>query len=124
MVWIVHRSMRDDSRVEDEVYIKRVLLALECFLFFSLYSFSCKAKQVTTLNQLRVLSCLDSSTCTSSALFCFDITLFVTNITYARSRPLHSNESYNLVPDNQCAYISRLGVSIVPNLVLFLVGCI
>jgi len=32
-------------------------LALEDFLFFSLYSFSCIAKQVTTLKQLRLLSC-------------------------------------------------------------------
>jgi len=31
--------------VVDELYIKRVLIALEDFLFFSLYSFSCIAKQ-------------------------------------------------------------------------------
>jgi len=43
---MVHRSMRDDSRVADEVYIKRGCLVLEDFLFFSLYSFSCIAKQV------------------------------------------------------------------------------
>jgi len=41
---MVHQSMRDDSRVADELYIKRVLLALEDFLFFSLYSFSCISK--------------------------------------------------------------------------------
>ena len=45
------------SEVADGLYIKRVLLALEDFLFFSLYSFSCIAKQVTTLKQLRLLSC-------------------------------------------------------------------
>jgi hypothetical protein len=50
---MVHRSMRDDSRVADELYIKRVLFVLEDFLFFSLYSFSCIAKQDTTLKQLR-----------------------------------------------------------------------
>ena len=55
----VHRSMKNGSRVADGLYIKRVLLALEDFLFFSLYSFSCIAKQVTTLKQLRFLSCLD-----------------------------------------------------------------
>jgi hypothetical protein len=49
---MVHQSMRNDSRVADELYIKRVLLVLEDFLFFSLYSFSCIAKQVTTLKQL------------------------------------------------------------------------
>jgi len=46
---MVHRSMRDGSREADELYIKRVLLALENFLFFSLYSFSCIAKQATAL---------------------------------------------------------------------------
>jgi hypothetical protein len=56
---MVHRSMRNDSMVADELYIKRVLLALEDFLFFSLYSFSCIAKQVTTLKQFRLLSCLN-----------------------------------------------------------------
>jgi hypothetical protein len=56
---MVHRSMRNDSRVVDELYIKRVLLALEDSLLFSLYSFSCIAKQVTTLKQLRLLSCLN-----------------------------------------------------------------
>jgi len=45
---MVHRSMRNGSRVADELYIKRGLLALEGFLFISLYSFSCIAKQVTT----------------------------------------------------------------------------
>jgi len=56
---MVHRSMGNDSRVADELYIKRVLLALGDFLFFSLYLFSCIAKQATTLKQLRLLSCLD-----------------------------------------------------------------
>jgi len=55
---MVHRSMRNGSRVADKLYIKTVLLALEDFLFFSLYSFSCIAKQVMTLKQLRLLSCL------------------------------------------------------------------
>jgi hypothetical protein len=56
---MVHRSMRNDSRVADELYIQRVLLALEDFLFFSLYSFCCLAKQVTTLKQFQLLSYLD-----------------------------------------------------------------
>jgi len=56
---MVHRSMGNDSRVAEELYIKRVLLALEDFLFFSLYSFCCIEKQATTLKQLRLLSCLD-----------------------------------------------------------------
>jgi hypothetical protein len=56
---MVHRSMRNGSRVADELYIKRVLLALDDFLSFSLYSFSCIAKQVTTLKKFQLLSCLD-----------------------------------------------------------------
>jgi hypothetical protein len=57
---MVHRSMRNVSRVADELYIQSVLLALVDFLFFSLYLFSCIAKQVTTLKQLPLVSCLDS----------------------------------------------------------------
>ena len=42
---MVHRSMGNDSKVADEVYIKRGCLVSDGFLFFSLYSFSCIAKQ-------------------------------------------------------------------------------
>jgi hypothetical protein len=41
---MVHRNIRKGSRVADQLYIKRVLLASEDFHFFSLYSFSCIAK--------------------------------------------------------------------------------
>jgi len=44
--------MRDGLRVADKLCIKRVLFALEDFLFYSLYSFSCIAKQVTTFKLL------------------------------------------------------------------------
>jgi len=54
---MVHRSMRNGSRGAEGLYIKRVLLVLEVFLFFSLYWFSCIARHVMTLNQLRLLSC-------------------------------------------------------------------
>jgi len=57
---MIHWSMGNDSTVADELYIKRVLLALEDFLSFSLYSFFCIAKQVTTLKQLQLLTYLDS----------------------------------------------------------------
>jgi len=57
---MVHRSMGNDLRVADEVYITRVLLTLEDFLFFSLCSFSCIVKQDTTVKQLRLLSCSDA----------------------------------------------------------------
>jgi len=56
---MVHRSMKNHSRVADELYIQRVLLVLENFHFFALFSFSCIAMQLTTLKQLRVLPCLD-----------------------------------------------------------------
>jgi len=52
---MVHRSMENGSRVADEVYIKRVLLVLEDFLFFSLYSFSCIASNSTTLKDTLIL---------------------------------------------------------------------
>jgi len=42
---MVHRSMKNGSRVADELHIKRGLIVLEDFLFFSLYSFSYIAKQ-------------------------------------------------------------------------------
>jgi len=43
--------MRNGSRVADELYIKRVLMVLEDFLFFSLYSFSCIASNSTILKK-------------------------------------------------------------------------
>jgi hypothetical protein len=48
---MVHWSIGNDLSVADEVYIKRGCLALEGFLFFSVYSFYCIAKQVTALKQ-------------------------------------------------------------------------
>jgi hypothetical protein len=56
---MVHRSLRIDSRLADELYVKRVLLVLEDFLFFSLYLFYCIAKQFMTLKHCRLCSCLD-----------------------------------------------------------------
>jgi hypothetical protein len=44
--------MRDDSRVVNELYIKRGCSVLEDFLFFSLYSFSCIASNSTTLKNI------------------------------------------------------------------------
>jgi len=54
---MVYRSMKNGSRVADELYIKRVLIALEDFLFFSLYSFSCIASNSTTLEKRYLYSC-------------------------------------------------------------------
>jgi len=51
--------------VADELYIKRVLMVLEDFLFFSLYSFSCIAKQQS---DFETYSDLCSSIRTSSSV--------------------------------------------------------
>jgi len=40
--------------VADELYINRVLMVLEDFLFFSLYSFSCIASNSTTLKDILI----------------------------------------------------------------------
>jgi hypothetical protein len=48
---MVHQSMKNDSRMADERYIERGCLALDDLLFFSLYSFSCIAKELTPLKQ-------------------------------------------------------------------------
>jgi hypothetical protein len=53
---MVNRHMRNGSRVADGVYTNRLLSALEDFLFFSLYSFSFIANQVSTLKHLGLLS--------------------------------------------------------------------
>ena len=91
---MVHRSMSNGSRVADELYIKRVLMALEDFIFFSLYSFSCIAKQVATLKQLRLLSCLDFLENEFRAPCLFPrYYICVTNITYTRPRPLQLSYS-------------------------------
>jgi len=75
---MVHRSMRNVSSMPYELYFTRVLLELEDFLFFSLYSFSCIAKQVTTLKQLLLLPCLDSLETNIEPLVLFpDITLLL-----------------------------------------------
>jgi len=71
---MVHRSMGDDSRVADQVYIKRGRLVLEDFLFFSLYSFSCISKTSTTLKQLRYLSCSDFLNTNFEPCLDYDIT--------------------------------------------------
>ena len=87
---MVHRSMGNGSRVANELYIKRVLLVLEDFLFFFLYSFSCIAKQVTTLEQFRLLTCLDSLDTNFERLSsCLHYHIWVSNITYAQPCPLH-----------------------------------
>jgi hypothetical protein len=96
---MVHRSIRNDSMMADGLYIKRVLLALGDFLFFYLYSFSCIAKQVTTLKQHWLLSCLDFLETNIESLARFRYHSIVINITYARPRPLQ-RRSYKAFCNN------------------------
>jgi hypothetical protein len=88
-IQIIQRSMMNDLRVADEVYIKKGCLVWEEFLFFSLYSFSCMAKQVTTLKQLRLLSNIDPFD--PNLKYClshFRNHICVTNINNAQTCPL------------------------------------
>ena len=87
---MVYRSMRNGSRVVDELYIQRVLLALEDFLFFSLYSFSCKAKQVMTLKQFRLLCCLDFLETNVEPLVLFSVITLVSPVSQTPN-PAHYN---------------------------------
>jgi hypothetical protein len=48
IIWLAHRSMKDDSKVANKLYIKTGCLMLEDFHFFSLYSFSSIASNSTT----------------------------------------------------------------------------
>jgi len=87
---MVHWSMRNGPRVADGLYIKRVLFGVGGFPFLLsllvlLYSkASCDFETIPTL----VLSWLPWN---EPRALCpaFDKILFVTNITYARPRPLH-----------------------------------
>jgi hypothetical protein len=77
---MVHQCKRNGLRVADELYIKRGLLGLEDSLLFWLYRFSSIAKQVTTLEQLQLVSCPDFLDFNfESFLSCFD-TIFKTSI--------------------------------------------
>jgi len=76
---MVYRSMKNGSRVADELYIKRVLIVLEDFLFFSLYSFSCIANNSPTLKSILILVPRYALRVQSSNI----------HITCVRPRPLH-----------------------------------
>jgi len=65
-IWMVHRSMGNNSRVADEVYIQRRCLVLEDFLLFALYSFSSIANQVPLWTSFDSCLVLISSIGTSS----------------------------------------------------------
>jgi len=75
---MVHRSMKDDSRVADKLYIKRGLLALEGFIFLLslLVLLNSKASYDFETASTLVLSCLALIPLkrTLSILHCFRIT--------------------------------------------------
>jgi len=85
---MVHQVMRNGSMVVDRLYIKRGCCMLGDFLLLSHYSFSCIAKQVTTLKQVWFCIVLTHSIQTLSALFQLRYHIIVTNITYTRTCPL------------------------------------
>jgi len=88
---MVHRSMDDCSRVADGLYIKRVLLVLEDFLFFSLYSFSCIASNSTTLENILTLV----------PRYSFRVQFHNIHITCARPRPLHLQAKAHIAKLNE-----------------------
>jgi hypothetical protein len=87
---IVYRSLRYGSWVADKLCIKRVLLARDGFHIFSLYSFSCIAKEITTFKQLRIVCNLDFRDINfERPLSYFRYHISVTNITFTWHCPLH-----------------------------------
>jgi len=99
---MVNRTMRIDSRVADEVYIKRGYLALEDVLLFSLYLFSCIAKHVTTLKQLRLLSCLGSLDMNFELFVLITISHCCYQYQLRPTPPVALERVANNVPDFQC----------------------
>jgi hypothetical protein len=90
---MVHRSMANGSRMADELYIKRVLPTLEDFLSFLLSLlvlwYSKASYDFETASTLVLFGfVLIPLKRTSSLLPRFRYYITVTNITYARPRPL------------------------------------
>jgi len=65
--------------VADKLYIKRVSMVLEDFLFFSLYSFSCIASNSTILKSILIFV----------PRYALRVQFCDIHITCARPRPLH-----------------------------------
>jgi len=72
MVWDSENTSEHEEWFEGgrRIVYKESVVGVGGFLFCSISSFSCIAKQVTTLKQVRLLPCLDSSKQTLST-FCF-----------------------------------------------------
>jgi len=88
-VQMINRSMRNNSKVVDKLYIKRGCLLLEDFPFFSLYSCSSMTNRYTTFKQHRLMSCLELSIHNSNVPVSLPNFIIVTSITYTQPCPLH-----------------------------------
>ena len=120
---MVHRSIRNDPRIADALYIKRLLLMLEDFLFCSLYSVCCIAKHVTTFNSFD--SCLGLIVWYKLRTLLFaPFPLSHPRYQYhlRQTLPITLERVHNITPDVKCAYIPPQGEGIVPNHALFPVG--
>ena len=113
---MVHWSMGNDSRVADEVYIKRGCLVLEDFLFFSLYSFSCIAKQVRLWSSLDACPVLIPSIRTSKRLVLITILHYCYQYHLCPTPPVTLERVFYHVPNIECT------VNIVWPHVLILLG--
>jgi len=107
IIRLVHRSMEDDSKVTNGLYIKRGCLALEDFLFFSLYSFSCIASNSPTL-----INVLDSCPCP-----CLSIRISSSVLQHPHHlRPTPSvtvNQFWSYILDNYWAVQRHLAINII-----------
>jgi len=88
--------MENGSRVADELYIKRVLMVLEDFLFFSLYSFSCIASNSTILKNILILV----------PRYALQVQFRNIHITCARTRPLQLPSQCHLPMTTGCKLYS------------------
>jgi len=88
--------------VADELYIKRVLMVLEDFLFFSLYSFSCIASNSPTLKYILIFVPRYALRVQPSNIL----------ITCVRPRPLHAVDpcmcGYCLIIHRQCTGYNQM----------------
>jgi len=113
---MVHRSMRNDSRVADEVYITRCCLVLEDCLFFSLCSFSCIAKQVRLWNSSDSTLVLIPSKWTLKHLVLIMISHYWHEYHICPILPITLERVLFIIPDIECT------VNIVRPLLLILFG--
>jgi hypothetical protein len=99
---MVHRRMTNDSKVADQLYIQRVLLVSEDFLFFSHYSLCCIAKQVTTSKQLQLMSCPDILDMNFEGLAMITILHYCYQYHLPPTTPITLERVHYNIPDTEC----------------------